>query len=83
MTAPGPREPHNDFVARHVSLDDRLEAAFERYDQAFQALEHAELPAARLDLSLLLWRDEYPPREVAGQLALDGATLLRDTPPLS
>lgn len=83
MTAPGPHGPHNNFVAGNISLDDRLEAAFDRYDRAFQALERAELPAARLDLSLLLWRDEYPPREVVGQLQVDAATLLRDTPPLS
>jgi hypothetical protein len=71
------------FVGAHASLDDRLAAAFRRYDAAFHGTPTAEeLVKARLDLSLLLWEDDDAPPPVLDQLAADGQRLLRETPPL-
>lgn len=82
-TPPPPRESAEGFVAEHQSMDDRLEAAFRRYDAAFHAERTTpELLRARMDLSLLLWGDEDAPPEVQQQLASDGQQLLRETPPL-
>jgi hypothetical protein len=81
----GAGSPDGGFVGGHEALDDRLAAAFRRYDQAFQTRRRtppAQLVAARLDLSLLLWEDGEVPDPVRDQLASDGAILLRDTPPL-
>jgi len=74
--------------ASHVPADpqERLEAAFHRYDEAFHARRSTppvELAAARMDLSLLLLaEDGDAPTEVREQLAADGEELLKDTPPL-
>ncbi len=81
MSAPQPRPPRHDFVDHHLTLDERLDEAFRRYDVAFH--DHSDrLVEARMNLSLLLWEDEEPPVEVTRQLALDGEALLRETPPL-
>jgi hypothetical protein len=82
MTTPTPRDSNDNFVEEHVSMDDRLEEAFRRYDAAFQGRRAQQLAGARIDLSLILWADEDPPQEVTQQMALDGEALLRDTPPL-
>jgi hypothetical protein len=81
-TTPLPREPHDDsFVERHLSMDERLDEAFRRYDVAFH--DHSDkLVEARMNLALLLWEDEDPPSEVSTQLHVDGEVLLRETPPL-
>ena len=78
MTTPAPRDG---FVEHHLSLDERLDEAFRRYDVAFQ--DHSDaLVEARMNLSLLLWEDEDPPDEVCRQLKYDAEVLLRETPPL-
>jgi hypothetical protein len=82
MTTPSPRKPPEDFVDHHLSMDERLEEAFRRYDAAFNGHREAQLLQARIDLSLILWADDEPPSEVTTQVALDGEKLLRDTPPL-
>ena len=81
MSTPYPRDPRDAFVDHHVSLDERLDEAFRRYDVAFH--DHSDkLVEARMNLSLLLWTDEDPPKEVSQQLHLDGEALLRETPAL-
>ncbi|MFN2536785.1 MAG: hypothetical protein ABR549_01355 [Mycobacteriales bacterium] len=81
MTTPLPREPREPFVEEHLSLDERLNEAFRRYDVAFN--DHSDkLVEARLNLALLLWSDDDPPAEVTKQLEHDGEVLLRETPPL-
>ena len=81
MTTPQPREPRDEFVEHHLSLDERLDEAFRRYDVAFH--DHSDkLVEARMNLALLLWTDDEPPNEVTQQLRLDGEVLLRETPAL-
>jgi hypothetical protein len=81
MTAPEPRPPGDDFVDHHLTLDERLDEAFRRYDVAFH--DHSDkLVEARMNLALLLWTDEDPPAEVRTQIAYDAEVLLRETPPL-
>jgi hypothetical protein len=81
MSAPLPREPADPFVENQLSLDERLDEAFRRYDVAFH--DHSDkLVEARMNLALLLWNDEDPPQEVSQQLHLDGEVLPRETPPL-
>jgi hypothetical protein len=83
MSTPAPLGP-NDFLSSHHTLDERLDAAFRRYEAAFAATGSPDLVPARMDLSLLLWPDqEEPPQEVCQQLAIDAAELLRQTPPLA
>ncbi len=85
MTTPEPRLPPDGFIAGHAELDHRLAEAFERYDEVFRAhssARHAELVAARMDLSLLLWDGEEAPEMVQEQLASDGRELVRETPAL-
>ena len=80
-STPLPREPSDTFVTHHLSLDERLDEAFKRYDVAFH--DHSDaLVEARMNLALLLWSDEDPPVEVSAQLHLDGEVLLRETPAL-
>jgi len=81
MSTPLPREPADTFVEHHLSLDERLDEAFRRYDVAFHDRSD-HLVEARMNLALLLWTDEDPPQEVRQQLHLDGEVLLRETPPL-
>lgn len=82
MSTPLPRQPEDGFVEHHLSLDERLDEAFRRYDVAFHDRSD-RLVEARMNLSLLLWSDdEEPPQEVRQQLHLDGEVLLRETPPL-
>ena len=82
MSAPLPREPADTFVEHNLSLDERLDEAFRRYDVAFHDRSD-HLVEARMNLALLLWsEDEEPPQEVRQQLHLDGEVLLRETPPL-
>ena len=81
MSTPQPRGAKDDFVEHHLSLDERLDEAFRRYDVAFH--DHSDkLVEARMNLALLLWTDEDPPTEVTQQLRLDGEVLLRETPAL-
>ncbi len=81
MTTPRPRDPQDPFVDHNRSLDERLDEAFQRYDVAFH--DHSDkLVEARMNLALLLWSDEDPPKEVSAQLQYDAEVLLRETPPL-
>ena len=81
MTTPAPRDPRDNFVDENLSLDERLDEAFRRYDVAFH--DHSDkLVEARMNLSLLLWTDEDPPTEVSQQLQFDAEVLLRETPAL-
>ena len=83
MTTPPPAD--KGFVDGHADLDERLAAAFRRYDAAFghrSPRPDPELVQARMDLSLLLWSEDDVPEQVEQQLTLDGEQLLRDTPPL-
>jgi hypothetical protein len=68
-------------VDHNRTLDERLDEAFKRYDVAFH--DHSDkLVEARMNLALLLWSDEDPPKEVSQQLQYDAEVLLRETPPL-
>ena len=81
MASPQPREPRDTFVDQNLTLDDRLDEAFRRYDVAFH--DHSDkLVEARMNLSLLLWTDDDPPDEVSKQLQYDAEVLLRETPAL-
>jgi hypothetical protein len=83
VTTPEPRP--GSTPGSHEELDERLAEAFRRYDEAFRsrrAAPQANLVAARMDLSLLLWDGEDAPPQVQEQLAADGQDLMRDTPPL-
>ena len=86
MTTPVPQQTPRDgvvdgFVEQHRTLDERLDEAFRRYDQAFRERDD-KLVEARMNLSLLLWEGDDPPEAVTRQLRVDAEQLLRDTPPL-
>ncbi|MCU1593468.1 MAG: hypothetical protein JWO12_860 [Frankiales bacterium] len=84
MSTSVPRQPNDDFVARHRSMDERLEEAFARYEAACLDLQPTALFRARLDLALLLWTgEELPPMAVRTQLVLDTEQLVEETPPLA
>ncbi len=77
---------HQSDDRRQRTSDERLEAAFARYAEAY-AREETGAPLvsrARLDLTLLLWDEqELPPPDVQRQLVRDTNTLLTSTPPLT
>lgn len=68
--------------------EERLTAAFRRYDDAYRnarpgTRSAAELARARLDLTLLLLAvDEELPGDVVAQMGRDADALLVQTPPL-